>query len=269
MNRHIIRELADVLEFVEADAFADAFRDAPRSLGIDYEKSDECVAFFAPQLDLLLFNRVIGLGVRVPANESTIKTLASRYRQSGVKNHGIHVSPYSQPESMTSLIESTGLAKRDSWVKMYRDASPIDLVPTDLRLEKLVGNRADLFGETACAGFGFPSARKDILSVSVGRPGWMHYIAWNDDEPAAAAALYVSGKVGWLGIAATVPKFRKRGGQGALMSQRLRDGISAGCEWFVTETGAETPAKPNPSYRNMIRTGFQLAYERPNYMPPV
>ena len=39
-----------------------------------------------------------------------------------------------------------------------------------------------------------------------------------------------------------------------------------GCEWFVTETGEDTVANPNPSYHNMLRTGFKPAYLRPNYL---
>jgi hypothetical protein len=36
----------------------------------------------------------------------------------------------------------------------------------------------------------------------------------------------------------------------------------------VTETGEDLPEKPNPSFRNMMRAGFKLAYQRRNYMPP-
>jgi hypothetical protein len=32
------------------------------------------------------------------------------------------------------------------------------------------------------------------------------------------------------------------------------------------ETGKETPEDPNPSYRNMVRSGFQLAYDRHNWV---
>jgi hypothetical protein len=35
---------------------------------------------------------------------------------------------------------------------------------------------------------------------------------------------------------------------------------------FVAETGKDLPEKPNPSFHNMIRTGFKVAYHRPNYM---
>jgi len=53
------------------------------------------------------------------------------------------------------------------------------------------------------------------------------------------------------------------------MARRLHDGTALGCRWFVTETGEDLAAKPNPSYHNMLRVGFRLAYQRPNYLLPV
>ena len=47
------------------------------------------------------------------------------------------------------------------------------------------------------------------------------------------------------------------------MARRIRDGADLGCRWLVTETGEDTPHHPNPSYHNMLRTGFLLAYQRP------
>jgi hypothetical protein len=57
--------------------------------------------------------------------------------------------------------------------------------------------------------------------------------------------------------------------RGALMARRLEDGQNLGCHWFVTETGEDTPARPNPSFHNMLRAGFTVAYYRQNFMPPV
>ena len=34
------------------------------------------------------------------------------------------------------------------------------------------------------------------------------------------------------------------------------------------ETGEDTSARPNPSFRNMIRAGFTVAYHRQNFMSP-
>lgn len=260
-------ELADLVEFTEARAFADMFRAAPASLDMYVEESDECVAFFAPSLDVLLFNRVIGLGVRVHAAKSNVHSLAKQYRASGVKNHGIQLSPEAEPGSLRDWIAESDLQRRDSWTKVYRDAEPLDLIPTDLRVEQIGHAQADVFGETACAGFGMPPELKSMMSGCVGKHGWLHYVAWDHVTPAAVAALYVNDGVGWLGVATTLPQFQRRGAQGALMSRRILDGIDLGCHWFVTETGEDTPENPNPSFHNMMRTGFKVAYDRPNFMP--
>ena len=61
----------------------------------------------------------------------------------------------------------------------------------------------------------------------------------------------------------------------AAMERRLDDGRKLACRGFVTETGQDTPERPNPSVHNMLRLGFQLAYRagrsdivrhRPNYL---
>ena len=78
--------------------------------------------------------------------------------------------------------------------------------------------------------------------------------------------MFVNGEVGWLGFAGTLKTHRKRGGQGALFARRIKDGLALGCKWFVTETGEDTPENPNPSYHNMLRSGFKLAYLRRNYV---
>ena len=65
---------------------------------------------------------------------------------------------------------------------------------------------------------------------------------------------------------ATRPSHRRRGAQGALLARRIRDAADLGCRWLVTETGEDLPERPNPSFRNMLRTGFELAYQRANYL---
>ena len=78
--------------------------------------------------------------------------------------------------------------------------------------------------------------------------------------------LRISDGVGWLGMATTLPSHRRRGAQEALLANRINDGRRMGCLWFVSETTEDTPQRPNPSFHNMIRAGFRLAYQRPNYM---
>ncbi|MDP8923063.1 MAG: hypothetical protein M3O34_09340 [Chloroflexota bacterium] len=69
-----------------------------------------------------------------------------------------------------------------------------------------------------------------------------------------------------LSFGATLEAYRRRGAQGAIVARRIRDGADLGCRWLVTEAVEDTPDHPNPSYHNMLRTGFRLAYQRPNYV---
>jgi hypothetical protein len=59
--------------------------------------------------------------------------------------------------------------------------------------------------------------------------------------------------------------------QAAMFARRISDAGAVRnsemvCNRLVTETDTETADRPSPSYRNMVRAGFQLAYNRPNYV---
>ena len=104
------------------------------------------------------------------------------------------------------------------------------------------------------------------LANLIGRAGWQHYLAFEGDTAVGAGALFIKNNIGWLGFGGTLASHRKRGAQGAIMAQRIRAAAEAGCDWVITETGEDTPQNPNPSYHNMVRTRFTLAYQRANYI---
>lgn len=259
--------LAELIEFYEAAAFAELYRAAPPSLGLAVDESDDCVSFFAP-IDAFVLNRTIGIGLRTRPSRDLIASITERYKSSGISRYGFQLSPAVNDPDLTDLLLSCNLHRSDNWAKVYRDSSPETSSSTDLRIERVLPEQADIFGRVACAGFGHPQVLEPLMSSTVGAPGWIHYLAWDGDTPAGVSALRVQDDVGWLGIGAVLPEFRRRGGQGALMSRRINDGRNLGCKWFITETGQDTPERPNPSFHNMMRTGFHVAYLRPNYMPP-
>ena len=262
-------EIADLVEFTEGAAHREMFGAAPLALGFEVQSSDNYVARFSPSFDIMMFNRVVGLGVRKPASEEMIAGIVDDYRQRGIKNFAIQISPYSSPSALHDWVSSHGLAVRDYWAKLYRPATTkVDPIPTDLRIESIGKDRAAEFAVTTLKGFGMPPELEPLVRSPVGLPGWKHYIAWDGETPAAVAAVMIKPPVAWLGIATTLPEYRRRGAQGALMNRRILDAAEHGCEWVVTETGKDLPDKPNPSFRNMLRTGFVVAYDRPNYMLP-
>jgi hypothetical protein len=123
------------------------------------------------------------------------------------------------------------------------------------------------FIDTCLVGFWMLSSFGPSLGAAIGSPGWHHYLGYDGTHPVAVGALFVDGGIGWLGFGATVASHRNRGGQGAMMGRRIRNAKALNCLVVHTETRAETPESPNPSYRNMVHAGFELAYLRPNYIP--
>ena len=79
---------------------------------------------------------------------------------------------------------------------------------------------------------------------------------WNG-EPAAAAALSMRGGVAILAGASTVPEFRCRGLQSALLRARLAHAAANGCDLAMM---AALPG--SGSQRNAERRGFRIAYTR-------
>jgi hypothetical protein len=77
--------------------------------------------------------------------------------------------------------------------------------------------------------------------------------------------MHIADRIGWLGIGATRPEHRRRGAQSSLLAARIAAGLELGVEGFTTETGRPLPGEPGPSFANIQRAGFQIAYDRPNW----
>ena len=82
-------------------------------------------------------------------------------------------------------------------------------------------------------------------------PGSSQFLAIVDGQPAGCGSLHVVGAVGWLGAAATMPAFRNRGVQRALVHYRTFVAQERACD-LVTATAVPTGA----SARNLRRLGF-------------
>jgi hypothetical protein len=62
---------------------------------------------------------------------------------------------------------------------------------------------------------------------------------------------------GWAGCCSSAAEHRGKGGHGALFAARMERALDAGCRTFVTETGEIRDNLPGPSYRNILRLGFE------------
>ncbi len=265
-------DIAHMIEFGEAQAYASMYEfaspEAAERYGIRVRQIGSATARQFAAIDFTLFNAVIGLGLTEPATTEMVDEIIDFYRPAGV-SFVIQLSPFAQPAELPQWLEARGFQARDRWPKMYRAVQDPPSITTDIEIRQIGPKDADAFAETALAGFEMPLFAHPLLEIlkpTVGTPNWRHYLGYDGGRPVSTSALFIHNDVGGCGIGSTLPAYRRRGAQGAMFARRIGDAAAVGCRWIITETGEDTPERPNPSYHNMVRTGFQLAYMRPNYL---
>jgi GNAT superfamily N-acetyltransferase len=110
------------------------------------------------------------------------------------------------------------------------------------------------------AGHGFASPEAIAVSDDYARAthaihGATDFLAELDGNPSGCASLVRDEGIGWLGGATTIPRYRERGVQGALVRERMATALDSGCDLAVA-----TAAPAGASARNLARLGFTLVY---------
>lgn len=264
-------DIAYWLEMSEALAYRDiatAAAEVPTNpVGASCAAIGGGVAFAVTVIDFGFFNRVVGLGTARPATEDDVESASQFFAHLGLGQSVIHVAPGARPDELVGWLNARGYVAGARWVKLWHDLQDIEAPNPTLRIERVGASRAEAWRDVWMAAFGVPAPIRPIGTAPIGRAGWIHYLGFEGDTPACTAAMRVEGDVAWLGFGGTLEAFRGRGWQTAMFLQRLLDARERGCRLAITETGEETEKDPvNHSYRNMLRTGFQLAYARQNWV---
>jgi GNAT superfamily N-acetyltransferase len=263
-----------VLELAEIEAIADLYRAAGPAVvadsGLSVRTVGDAVLIAVTRFDVLALNRLIGLGLRTPPSDATLAEAISAIEQTGSPRCFVPVAPTSAAEGLSSRLERLGLRQYNNWVRLSRSLDhlpgPPDSPAPSLDVRRIGPTHAEVFGNLVATAFDYPPPLAPIASQTIGRPHWQHYLAFEGDTPIASAAMYVAASAAWFGFAATDAAYRKRGAQQALIVRRLRDAADAGCKWVSVETAEDTVTRDAPSFRNLRRLGFEVAYTRPNYL---
>lgn len=262
-------EIARIVEFAEANAFAAMPRLAPRAvvaqLGLDVQHvgAATCVRIKHAQDNpgwSLFFNGVYGLGIDEPVTEALLDTIVDWYREADLRFR-IALSPEARPSTIPEWLEARGLARDWEMAKLYRSTEDPPAATTDLHIERIGAEHARAFFDIGAQVFNVPESMRLLFESVIDHPQHQHYLAFDHDQPVATGSLFVHDGVGWLANGATVEGYRGRGAQSALIARRVQDAAARGCGWVVTE-----PIKDGQSYRNMLKAGFHVAYQRPNYV---
>jgi hypothetical protein len=133
--------------------------------------------------------------------------------------------------------------------------------PRGLVIEQVDHGQVDLWTLTVSQGF----AEKgpvvpeivEVMRMFALSPGVECYLARVDGKAAGGGTLAIRDGVAGLFGASTLPAFRKRGVQTALLHARLARAAEAGCDLAVCL------AQPgSTSQRNLVRQGFTVLYTR-------
>jgi Acetyltransferase (GNAT) domain len=262
-----------LLEGIERDAWIDLYRAAPSSfaagVGLAAMRIDTVTILMMAAAPEIQFNRILGLGVEAPADEGTLDAALLQMREAGNRTFFLQLAPMAEPPALLDWLAQRGLERyHRPWAKFWRGADLPPTIISDFAIEEIDASRPGDFAKPVAAGFGMPPTFQAWLAALPGRSGWRTYVAYDGPTPVAGAALYCRDGTGWLGLGATDRAYRQRGAHGALMTRRIADAVAAGCELIATETGVPLPGEPSPSYANMLRCGFKVAYVRDNYRPP-
>ncbi|MBS1828715.1 MAG: hypothetical protein JST93_25655 [Acidobacteria bacterium] len=263
------RDIVLAMELGETRAFADLYDAMPAhlrsALGAHIEEWEAAAVFRMRGIDYSDFNRALGLGIRSEATQQDVERIVSGFRAAASRQFLVHLAPSPQQPQLRQWCADLGLKRKRSWVKVYRRRERPAAFLTDFTVREAFAAEAAHLGAVACSGFGMPPELSAWVSALAGRPGWRHFLAWEQDTPVAGGSMFLYGKAAWLGLASTLPDKRRRGAQGAILHARIRAAIDAGAELIFTEAAEDLPNKPNPSFHNLLRAGFSLAYVRENY----
>jgi len=230
------------------------------------------IAAFTEPLFGRKLNHVTGLGLAGPVDEDALARLEAAYATRGLGVE-IDLCPHADA-SVTALLGRRGYvvnAFSNTYVRTLdgvedRASPDIEILPA--------ADAGALFVDASVAGFSLQAHQRPrellvaLARIAQAREDTALFVARIDGHVAGSAGLAVMdtprGRIGELYIASTLPGFRGRGVQTALLQARLAAARDAGCA--LVFVGAR-PA--NTSARNTERAGFGLAFTKSTFARPL
>ena len=216
------------------------------------------------------WSKSLGFGVTEPVCERLVADVLDVYRSNGDSVATLQIAEDVLPADWDAVCRRRGLVRSNTWAKCLLPlAEPVHEAPTRLRVGRVDAADLATWARTLGAGFGMPDDPALVAFMAGGvaaEPRFQPWAAWDGDTIVAAANLFVSGEIVALAGASTLPGARGQGAQSALTRARLLAAREIGARWASFETWIPGPGGHNPSLSNMLRIGFEVAYERPNWV---
>ena len=215
----------------------------------------------------ILINRVLDVGAGGTPSEDRLRDIRRVYEDAGVGRFFLHVVPERKGPDTDAALTAAGYEKYRGWMKFKRGAREVREARTELDVRPVGLEHGEAFAAIVAPAFDMAPASLPALALLPGVPGQQAFMSFDGDQPAGTGAVFMDGTVAALDWGATHPDFRRRGGQTAVLSARIRHAFEQGCDLICTMTGEAVPGDPQHSYSNIQKSGFEEAYLRENWVP--
>ena len=168
------------------------------------------------------------------------------------------VSPNPQQEAIVAWLSDSGLKpfQGTEYPTLIRPVKVVTPHETHLRVERVsrceVENCADAIRHI------YEPWGGAFFFHSVDQSGFEHFLAYENCTPVSAAILGTHGDFAYLGWAGTAEEHRGKGGQNALIKERLNRAAELGCHIACSETLTMLET----SLGNLERSGFETVYKK-------
>ena len=221
-------------------------------------------------------NKVIGLGFDRPLDLNALREIENRWRERDEPVR-IELSTLTDP-AIAGELSDRGYRLRgfENVLARRLDDLPGPAAFRDIAIDLVGKDDVSAWFDVAVDSFanmdGTGSVADDTLSREelarsladlLGGMAYSRYLARIDGQPVGEAALHVDDRLALLAGSGTLPAYRGRGVQKALVQRRLHDARDAGCDFAVVVT-----APGSRSQDNVMRRGFELLYSRAILIKP-
>lgn len=205
-------------------------------------------------------NQIVGLGLYGEVTMNDLDRVEHFFRSRGMPSTVV-VSPMADP-TLVEVLRPRGYRIREFNSVLILRIDPDSCVSPSpgITIEQVTPETTGPWARAIAQGFSQETpVSENIFEGFAVVPGALAFLARCNGAVAGGCTgrIIAEARIAALSGAATLPEFRRRGVQSALIARRLHQAADAGCEYAVVST-----MPGSGSQRNMERRGFRVAYTK-------